>query len=262
MRQFAYGRRPPAPRGPKQLRAALLMSGALDALGAAPPQSIDYVSAVGFQFNSYDNEDIGDCVPTDTANSLILRTANADGAPVIPTLSQVVGLYSTVGGYVIGNEATDNGCDVEAMCNYMVTTGFLGHKAAATGNVDHTNLDHCRWAQRLFGTCRLGWNLPGYAEDLFMAGKRWDVQSTGDQSIEGHDTAMVDYGPDGTLYVVSWFNSAAAYERHLVPVTPAFAAKYLEEASADVFPDWIAAQGIAPSGFDIADLTAKLKEVA
>ena len=147
------------------------------------------------------------------------------------------------------------------MCAYMVSSGFLGHKSQATGLVDHNNLDHLKWAQRLFGTCRLGWNLPGYAEDQFLAGQPWDVSSSGDQSTEGHDTPIVDYR-NGLLYVVSWYEQADAYPRRLVPVTPAFAMKYLEEAHAELFNDWITAQGVAPSGFDLADLTAKLQEVA
>jgi hypothetical protein len=140
----------------------------------------------------------------------------------------------------------------------MRTTGFLGHRSTAAGPVHHSNLDHLRWAQLLYGTCRLGWNLPGYAEDLFLAGKPWDVQGDGDQSTEGHDTALVDYR-GGLFYVVSWYDQATAYPRKLVPVTPAFAARYLDEAHAELFADWIAAQGTAPSGFDLAALAAKLR---
>ena len=94
-----------------------------------------------------------------------------------------------------------------------------------------------------------------------MAGRPWDVQTTGDQSVEGHDTALVDFR-GGLLYVVSWYDSATAYPRKLVPVTPAFAFKYLDEAYSDVFQDFIAANGLSPSGFDLADLTYKLKEVS
>ena len=261
MRQFAYGRRHPAPRPSRVTRASFIMSGALDALGPAPAESNDYVTAVAGRFGSYDNENIGDCVEADTANSLILRTANACPAAVVPTLQDVVGLYSTVGGYQVGNEASDNGTDVQAMCDFLVSTGFLGHKAQASGPVDHANLDHVKWAQKLFGACRLGWNLPGYAEDLFLNGQTWDVSASGDQSIEGHDTAFVDFR-GGLLYVVSWYDSADKFPRKLVPVTPAFALKYLEEAHVDLFEDWLSNTGVAPSGFDMADLAAKLQEVS
>jgi hypothetical protein len=260
MRHYAYGRRPPAPRGETAMRASLLMSGALDALGPAAPDGIDYISAVAGRFGSYGNENIADCCPVDTANALILRTANASQA-VIPTLPQVTALYSAVGGYVQGDASTDNGCSESDMGAYLLSTGFLGHKATAVGPVDYTDINRLQWAQRLFGTCRLGWNLPGYAEDLFDAGLPWDVQTTGDQSTEGHDTALVDYR-GGLLYVVSWYDSATAYVRKLVPVTPAFALKYLEESSVELFGDWIRAQGTAPSGFDLGDLTAKLSAVA
>ena len=36
----------------------------------------------------------------------------------------ILGLYEAVGGYVLGNPATDNGCMLQAVCQYMVTTGL------------------------------------------------------------------------------------------------------------------------------------------
>lgn len=257
---FARGRIRPPPR-PGRFRAAFAMAAALDALGTPPAESPDYVAAAVNDFGSFGNEDVGDCVEVDTANALILRTANAGPSAVVPTTDQVLDLYSAVGGYVRGDASTDNGTDEDTNGRYLVTNGFIGHKAAAVGPVDHTNLNHARWAQILFGTCRLCWNLPGYADDLILAGKPWDVQSTGDQTTQGHDTCMVDFR-GGMLYVVSWRDSCGAYARHLVPVTPAFFFHYLDAAQGEVFPDWIKQQGVAPSGFDIAALVAKLKDVA
>ena len=261
-RQYAYGRRTPAPRPPRAMQAALFMGAALDALGPAPAESPDYISAVAGRFGTYENNSLGDCVCVDTANGLILRTANASGTAIIPPLADVLRLYEVVGGWdPQDSDATDNGCDEQAMCNYIHQTGFMGHASAATGPVDQTNLDHLKWAQLLFGSCRLGWNLPGYAEDLFNQGKPWDVQTSGDQSTAGHDTALVDFR-GGLLYVVSWYSFATAYDRNLVAVTPAFFQKYCEEAHGEVFPDWIRAQGTAPSGFNLADLVSKLGSVA
>ena len=79
------------------------------------------------------------------------------------------------------------------MCQYLVDTGFLGHKANATGNIDPANLDHIKWCIQLFGLCRIGLNLPVYAENQFLAGQDWDVSTQGDQSTNGHDVPLVGY---------------------------------------------------------------------
>jgi hypothetical protein len=251
VRRYAYGRRPPAYRA-RASATRLIMSAALDPLGPAPAACDDYVGAVKVPWNIYQNDVLSDCVPADTAHTLMLRTANT-GSIVVPTDEQVVGLYAAVGGYVVGDPSTDQGCDEGDMEMFLRTTGFVGHKADATGSVDYSNLDHLKWCVQIFGSCRLGLNLPGYAENQFDSGSPWDVSQSGDQSTEGHDVPVVDFR-DGALYVVTW--------GRLQAMTPAFLARYCEEAHAELFADWILAGGTSPSGLDVADLTAKLKEVA
>lgn len=181
----------------------------------------------------------------------MLRTANTSGI-IVPTDDQVVAFYSATSGYVPGNDATDNGADEAIVCQRLVSTGFLGHKADAVGRVDPQNFSHISWCIQLNGCCRVGLNLPGYAEDQFDAGQPWDVSAGGDQSTEGHDVPLVDYR-GGLFYCVSWGKK--------VPVTPGFLYKYCEEAWAELFFDWIAAQGAAPSGLDLGALAAKMKEL-
>lgn len=229
------------------------MSATLDQLGPPPVQSNYYVGAVKVPWNVYDNDSLGDCVPCDTAHGMMLRTANASRI-VVPTVADVVsGLYTPVGGYQIGNEATDNGCDEQAMCAYMNQTGWLGHKSASFGAVDHSVQDHLKWAVQLFGSCRIGLNLPGYAENQFEAGQTWTVSTSGDQSTEGHDVPLVDYR-NGVFYCVTWGK--------LIPVAPPFLTAYCDEAWAEVFPDFITAQGTSPSGFDLAGLVSRQQELA
>lgn len=251
MRRYAYGRKSPQ-HTRRSFRSMMLMGGALNALGAPPAASNDYVAAVKVPWQIFGNDSIGDCVPCDTAHSLMLRTANV-GQIVVPSEAEVVALYSAVGGYRADHPSTDNGCEESAMCQYLVSTGFLGHKADAVGNIDPSNLDHLKWCVQLFGSCRLGLNLPGYAEDQFDAGQPWDVSNVGDQSTAGHDVPLVDYR-GGTFTCITWGRAQQ--------VSLAFLAKYCEEAHAELFPDWIAAQGVAPSGFDLATLSGKLKEIA
>jgi hypothetical protein len=183
----------------------------------------------------------------------MLRTANTS-AVVVPTDDDVKELYDIIGGYVPGNSDTDNGCDETTMCEYLESTGFIGHKLAVFGSVEPSNLDHVRWCIQMFGTCRIGIKFPAFAMQQFDAGKPWDVGG-GDGTINGgHDVPLVGYSADGTFLCVTW----GALQR----ITPAFLDEYCEEAHAEFGPDWIRAQGIAPSGLDLADLETRLKECA
>ena len=247
---YKCGRRP-AVFTLRSVRSAVMMGAALEPLGAPPDASNDYVAAVTVPWQNFANSRLGCCCCEDTAHTLMLRTANV-GRIVVPAVADVVGLYSAVGGYVVGDPATDRGCSEDAMCAYLRATGFLGHKADATVSVDPKNLDHVRWVVQLAGHCRLGLNLPGYAVDQFGAGRRWDVQSWGDQSTDGHDVPVVDYR-GGLLYVVSWGK--------IVPMTPAAVLAWAEEAHAELFYDWISAQGLSPSKFDLGALAEKLESL-
>lgn len=194
------------------------------------------------------------CVCADTGHALMLRTANASGSIVVPSDADIEKLYEVVGGFDPSDpQDTDNGCDETTMCEYLEKTGFLGHKSDATGTVEPSNLDHLRWCVQLFGTCRLGVNLPQSAVDAFNnsgGSQAWDVG--GDETIVGgHDVPLVGYKGDSFL-CVTW--------GVVQPMTGEFILKFVEEVHSELFPDWIAQQGTAPSGFDLQDLLARLGE--
>jgi hypothetical protein len=237
------------------MRSALALAPFLDALGPRPPVSNDYVSAVtravGSNWQMFLNNALGDCVCADTAHQVMLHTANA-GAIVTPTDAEVLALYEAVGGYVPGNESTDNGCDETAMCQYMINTGMGGQKSAGTGMIDPTNLDHIGWAVQLFGACRLGIVVDQQMESQFDSKQPWTTPADpNDPNAGGHDVPIVQY--DATYaYVVTW--------GALQPVDWSLVAQsaFLDEAHAEVYPDWVKVGGTAPSGFDLDGLLAKL----
>lgn len=242
--------RKPARHSRRSMRSALVLARHLDALGTPPVASNDYVTAVAVPWGMYLNDQIGDCVCADTAHALMLRTANT-GTIVVPQDSDVEKLYEVVGGYVPGKPDTDQGCNESDMCNFLQSTGFLGHKSAATGSIEPSDLDHVRWSVQLFGTCRLGVNVPQSAMDQTNAGQPWTI-SGNSTILGGHDVPVVDY--DGEFfYVVTWGK--------LQDVTPEWMLKYTEEAHAEVFPDWIKSQGMAPSGFDLHTLLTDLQAI-
>jgi hypothetical protein len=247
--------RKPAVHTARTKRSKDIIARALAPLGTAPTISDDYVSAVtaatGGDWGILGNDQYGDCVPADDGHYLMLRTANT-GTIVIPTEAQVLALYSAETGFNPADPNTDQGTDETSDCEFMVSTGFLGHKADATTALDPTNLNNIKWCIQLFGGIKFGVNLPQSAMDQFDAGKPWGVVEKDGGIIGGHDVLGVKY--DGTFfYVVTW--------GRLQIVDPAWILKYVEEAHALLFADWIAQNGTAPSGLDLQALISDLSQI-
>lgn len=240
----------------RTMRSALVLAKALDPLGSPPTVSNDYYSAVenatGGDYGLLGNDRFGCCVEADDGHFLMLRTANT-GQIVIPTTEDILALYSAETGFSEGDPSSDQGTDETSDCAYMVKNGLLGHKAEATGMVDPENLDHLRWAVQLFGGCKLGVRLPKSAMDQFNSGQPWSVVAN-DGGIEGgHDILGVGYVAAG-LWAVTWGKR--------VLIAWDWLTKYLEEAHALLFPDFIRSTGLAPSGFSLSNLLADLPKVA
>ena len=255
--------RKPARYTTKSMRRMLILNRHLAALGPAPAASADYVTAVekatGGDWGMMGNDQWGDCTEADTAHQLMLRTANA-GTLVIPTTAQVGARYSLDTGFdpnakpdANGNNPTDQGADELSIISDLEATPFLGYKDDAAANIDPTNLDHVKWGVQLFGAVRLGVNLPQSAMDQFSADQPWDVIANDGGIIGGHDVPIVKYDASGVFYIVTWGKR--------IEMTPAFLAKYVEEAHAELSTAWLNATGVAPSGFNQVALVADLQAV-
>jgi hypothetical protein len=239
----------------RTIRSAVALAYALDPLGAPPAASDDYVSAVdkltGGNWGVDLNDQLGDCVIADSAHQVMLHTANA-GNMVTPTDAEVLEMYEVVGGYKPGDPSTDQGCDEGQACQYLMATGLADQKSAGTGFVDPANMDHIRWTVQLFGACRLGISVTDAMMQAFNAGQPW-TSMTG--NIEGgHDVPVVRYDGD-YAWVVTWGK--------LQPIAWALMANaaFLDEAHAEVWPDFLAATGTAPNGFNLKGLLAALPDV-
>jgi hypothetical protein len=251
-----FGRRPPV-HNRHTMRAALAMARALDPLGVAPTVSNDYVTAVdaatGGDWGMMGNDSVGDCTYADCGHQVMLHTANA-GTIIVPTAAQVLALYSAITGYVPGDEATDQGADEHSVCQYMMETGLCGQVSAGSGQVDPTNLDHLRWTVQLFGACRLGITVGQDSIQQFSSHQPWESVTT-DPNAGGHDVPIVKYDEE-YAYVVTW-GGLQAVSWGLIQ-NPQF----LEEAHAEVYPDWVRASGTAPSGFALNALLSDLAAIA
>ena len=258
---YKFGRNP-AVHTLRTFRNGLALARALDPLGTPPAASNDYVAAVnaatggaGGAWGMMGNDSVGDCTIADCGHQIMLHTANASTI-VIPTQQDILSAYSAATGYDPSNPASDQGANETSVCQFMETTGILGHKSNGDAMVDPANLDHIRWCIQLFGACRLGIEVPDYLMTQFNLGKPWAYDVTQSQTSEGgHDVPLVKY--DGQyFYCVTWGK--------LQPIDPSFFSKHaglVDEAHAEVYADWIKSTGVAPSGFDLSQLLADMSHL-
>lgn len=193
----------------------------------------------------------GDCVFASAAHQTMLWTAEEGRGPATFTGKEVISDYSAVTGYVVGDDATDQGTDIRAALKYRQKTGVLDahgrrHKigpylALEPGN--HENLYEALW---LFGIVEIGIAFPASAMDQFDAGKPWSVVS-GSPTEGGHDIPLV--AKRAHIECVTW--------GRIQPMTVGFFSKYCDEAWAILSPEALV-EGKSMEGFDLAALQADL----
>jgi hypothetical protein len=239
-----------------------VMAAHLRALGPAPAASPDWLTAVAQKsaggWGMDGNDQYGDCVFADCAHQEMLRTANV-GTIWIPSVQEVLALYSACTGFNPSDPSSDNGADELSVIEYLTKTGWNGRKLDGHANLDPTQTEQLKWAVCIFGASRLGVNLPQSAMDQFNADQPWDYAGD-DSPIGGHDVPLVKYVGD-MFFVVTWGK--------LQPVTPGFMAAsypdgtpYVEEAHAELALDWINAMGSSPSKLNLSQLVADLRAVS
>jgi hypothetical protein len=143
-------------------------------------------------------------------------------------------------------------------------TGIGGHKIAAFVAVNPQNETEMKQALHIFGSIYIGLSLPISAQTIPYVGQNgfpvWQVPAGGlvgdgaPGSWGGHALNICGFGADkdgntgtvgvtwGSLYDISW----------------PFLSAYCEEAWAVLSPEWIAADGKSPSGFDTPTLLSDL----
>jgi hypothetical protein len=235
------------------IQATLSLSAYFDQAESAPvmPDSVDWTAkAMAAIRRMYKNDSLGDCVIASLYHQLGLWTGNDSGTPIQATDAEVVAMYR------IWNPRGDNGCDISTVLNYTRDHGAMvsgkAYKIDAYVNVDNTNKDLVKAANILFGTIKLGVDLPGAWEQVNDGGL-WDVTSS--RVIGGHDISTAGYNAQG-VPIMTWGG--------LRTITwPAFTStKYIKEAYAPLSPDWYGKDNVAPNGIDAATLKADLAAIA
>lgn len=200
----------------------------------------------------FGNDTIGDCTCAGAANLIILATVHT-GTVVIPTLSDVIALYSSVSGYNPQTGANDNGAVMTDVLAKLQTDGLSGHKILAWAQIDHTNLLHRQIACDLFGATYVGVNLPASAQSQFVEGQQCNWEVVPDSPIEGgHCIIRPGYGSEGDDYV-TWANWT-------VKASAAWSATYVDEEYVIITEDWInQSTQKTPGGIDLATLQQDIK---
>lgn len=193
------------------LHHAFKLSHMLHADAWSPPASTSFTSGAAVANllkQMFGNDVEGDCVIAARARRIGLLTGNATGTSFIYTLPQVNKEYGRVGGYVVGDPSTDNGCDPVTSANDGVKNGYAdGSKDLGWTSVDASNQREVMIGNDLTsGAMDLAMSLPADWVGSKMPqrdGDVWDV--AGDPVPEnGHDVAVVDHDATRGVLIDTW----------------------------------------------------------
>ncbi len=161
----------------------------------APPSSTNYRTAASKALRAMlMNDSLGDCVCAGRGHRIGVNTANA-GAPFVYTDAMVLADYEAIGGYVPGDDSTDQGCDMATAANYGVSHGYAdGSKDVGWLSIDATNKTEVMQMIYLFETIDFGVELPDAWISPFPSadGFVWGVAGAPDPQ-NGHCFEGVDY---------------------------------------------------------------------
>ena len=201
------------------------------------------------------NDTVGDCEIARIAHMLMEVTAHT-GTMIVPTLAQVIAVYSTISGYdpskvqPDGSNPTDVGCATPDVLNYWQTVGIAGHKIAGWVQTDSTQaaIQQAIW---LFGGAALDIAVYQSMMNQTNLGQAWNNPS-GDL-LGYHAIPGFGFGSAG-LTAVTWGKLQQMGWATLLQI--------LQGNFAVITQDWIEQNGKAPNGFDLATLQADLASQA
>ncbi len=256
MAHLKLGKQPATP----DARDLMFARYAKEAQLPTPPDTFGHEAMFGTKdWGMLGNDQWGDCAWAGSAHETMLLTKEG-GNPATFTTDGVLSDYAAGTGFdpnagPPGKNPTDKGSNLRTVLKYRAKTGIIDasqqrHKIGAFVKLDQANLDEVLQAAYIFQAVGIGIEFPSSAMDQFNAGEPWDVVSGA--TIEGgHYVPLV--GKNDNLQVVTW--------GALQEMTPAFFAKYCDEAWAYLSSEDLDGQGVDPEGFDIAELKADLTAV-
>jgi hypothetical protein len=212
---------------------------------------------------------VGDCTCAGIGHFLAAVTAFSGQAPggVMFTDTAILGMYSAISGYQLGNNSTDTGCMLQSVAQYMVNTGLPDtsgkvHKLAGYFAVGaYTNLGLLKQVANTFGGVYLGIAVSDSDMQVFENGQPWTRPATGaNVGPNGIDHCVIlqysafgvpGIGNDETL--ITW-----GMEQK---INQAWALTNIGQAMGLITQDWIAANGTSINGQSLEQLIADSRSV-
>jgi len=193
---------------------------------------------------------VGDCAIAGPYHAEMLWNAVA-GKSINVNTTTVVNTYSEVTGYVLGDDSTDRGSNVDQVSNYWHNTGLVDadgnlHKIDAWANLTPGNMKELLYAIYLFDVVGIGVQFPNEWMVALNEGQVWDAISN--PSVEGGHYILGVGSVGGNIDVITW-----GQEQRL---TPAGYRQFCDEAVVYVSRERLLASGKDLNGFDIDQLMA------
>lgn len=223
-----------------------------------PPVSASFVQKVQ-DWGMMLNDELGNCVAAEAGHSIQQWTRYAGTEIVVPD-SAILKTYEDVGGYIPGDDSTDNGMDMLTFLKYWRKKGVGGHKIDGFVSVDPNRVDEMQAAIAIFGNLNIGLQLPATVQgkSVWSVPRHGPFGNASPGTWGGHCVPVMAYRPNprgtGTLYtVLSWGAKLTA--------TGNFLKEYMDECYAVYSHDWLMRSGQAPSGFNEAQLLEDLSQL-
>ena len=243
---------PPDPPGMKLGKLGAKFLKGLPPLGAftqalpPPPPAIAYSGSLR-NLGAMANNVTGDCTCAACGHAIQLWTSRVSTEMVVSDAS-VLGMYSAVSGYVLGDSNTDNGAVASEVLLYWYKNPLAGHALSGFASIRPGNRTSIRDAIYLFGVCYLGIQMPFSAQRASMWVLPQGQTLTGDWepgSWGGHAVPACDYDENGVT-VISWGK--------LIKVGWNWLDAYMDEGYGLLSKDWMSQSDNSPPGFNWAAL--------
>jgi hypothetical protein len=212
---------------------------------------------------------VGDCCCAGIAHFLASVTAfsGKDPGGVTFTDAAILAMYSAISGYQLGVPATDVGCTLQSVTQYMVDTGLPDaagkvHKFAGYFAIGgYTDLALLKQVANTFGGVYLGVFVSDETSTQYLNGQPWTLPA-----------AAANIGPSGIDHCVvleySAFGVPGIGDDETVitwgieqKINQAWAVTYIGQAMGLITEDWIAANGTSVNGQSLAQLIADSQSV-
>ncbi len=201
------------------------------------------------------NQVAGDCVWATQAHLLQCMQRGAGKPETAFSEKSVLSDYSAATGFVMGNEATDQGTSMDAAAKYWRQTGIVDakgnrHKIDAYAELRITDPDELFQAAFDFGGVALGVQLPESAMDQWDENTPWTYWGHPSKILGGHATTLCGRNRAGMAVIATWDGIIAASVQWLE--------KYADEAVVFISLDYLDERGLNPRGYDRAEIERRL----